>query len=104
MAWLDQLIQGVGVLLAALTGAGGFVKKKEREIYSDIDDVEGMADRSLAMAERNDRRLTGDDDDPHAKGVLEISRENGEKIDKLDDRMEEQHDELLSRMNEIADG
>lgn len=52
---------------------------------------------------KNKRQLQGDDDDPNDEGVLQISKRNGEKIDKLEERMQEQHAEVLETVEDLAE-
>lgn len=79
--WLLAILATVGT---GLFGGAGIVKRNH--------------DRST----RNERYLTGDDDDPNSMGVLQISKRNGEKIDNLERKMEEQHEVVLERVEELA--
>lgn len=63
----------------------------------------GAVGKNHRRSKQNERDLQGTDN-PNHEGVLEISKQNGEKIDELADRMDEQHEHLLDRFEELNGG
>ena len=63
----------------------------------------GIVSRNHFRSKQNERRLVGDPDDPNHDGVLQISRSNGEKIDKLEDTLREHHSDFMQRVEEMND-
>lgn len=85
MPVLESLWQWfLGGLSTIVVGVGGVVKKNR--------------DRSL----QNRRQLQGDPDDPNAEGVLDIAHETREKVDNMEARMEREHREVMSKLDEIS--
>lgn len=54
-------------------------------------------------SKRNERRLVGDEDDPHNDGVLEIVADNNEKIEELERKMESQHRKVIQKLEDAQD-
>ena len=84
----DWLLAVVGAITSLLVPAGGIIK------------------RNHSRSKRNERQLQGDPNDPHNNGVLDISKQNaekldeqGEKIDELDSKVER----VLDRVESLAD-
>jgi hypothetical protein len=86
----------LGILsLLGVGGGGGLVGY--------IRHVKTESEAAKNLAETNEQRLVGDADDPNSKGVLQISHQNGEKLDELEAQMTKQHRELMTRMDDITD-
>ena len=84
----DWLLAVGGAITSLLVPAGGIIK------------------RNHSRSKRNERQLQGDPSDPHNNGVLDISKQNaekldeqGEKIDELDSKVER----VLDRVESLAD-
>lgn len=51
-------------------------------------------------SKKNERRLIGDEDDPHNDGVLEIVADNNGKIEELERKMESQHRKVIQKIED----
>jgi hypothetical protein len=85
----DWLLAALGALASLIFPLGGVIKNNH------------------SRSKRNERQLQGDPNDPHNNGVLDISKQNaekldeqGEKIDELDSKVER----VLDRVESLADG
>lgn len=63
----------------------------------------GFVGRNHKRSKKNERRLEGDPDDPNHEGLLEIADDTRNKVDQLEDKMDEQHERLVRRVEELAD-
>lgn len=85
MPLLDAIWQwAVGGLSGAVAAVGGVV-------YSNRE-----------RSKQNKRQLQGDPDDPNAEGVLEIAHETRDKVDRLEERMQAEHREVMSKLDDIS--
>lgn len=84
-SFLDILSDWAVAIFGAITGAVGIIGGNYRR------------------SKQNQRRLEGDDADPNNDGVLQVSKRNGEKIDRLEEKMDDQHSEVLDRVEDLAD-
>lgn len=92
-SWLsDQLVALLGLL--GLGGGGGLVGYIRR--------VDTRSQSAKDLAEYNNARLEGTDD-PNDEGVLDIAHQTREKVNELERQMTDQHRELMSRLDEVAD-
>lgn len=61
--------------------------------------VKRNRDRSV----ENARRLEGDDDPNGYEGLMSIARETREKVDDLETRMQAEHREVMSKLDDLDD-
>lgn len=54
-------------------------------------------------SKQNKRQLQGDPDDPNAEGVLQIANETREQVEHLDEKMDQQHEAVLERVEDLAE-
>lgn len=85
MTLADWLMWLGGGAAAVFSGIGTVVKRNR--------------DRSM----ENARRLEGDDNDDGYEGLMAIAKDTRGKVDRLEARMEREHREVMSRLDEISD-
>lgn len=59
-------------------------------------------DRVDERSKQNQRQLQGDPDDPNTEGALQMIKETRERVEHLDEKMDEQHSEVLDRVDDLA--
>lgn len=80
----DWLLYIIGAIGSGVIGLSAYVQQIDKR------------------SRQNKRRLVGDEDDPNNEGVLQIARDNNRKIDCLEDRMTEQHKQLMRKVEEMV--
>lgn len=86
----DWLLAGVGGFVAVI---GGYARQ-----------IDSKADTALDTAERNRRRLEGDPENPSDEGLMDLAFQTREKLDRMEIRMEREHREVMSKLEDISDG
>ena len=93
-AFSDYILTGVG---GAITLVAGYARR-----------VDSTATTAKDTAERVERRQIGDPDDPNAEGVLQMAADTRKrtmrvenKIDHLEERMEQQHRMLMDEVKSM---
>lgn len=101
--WLMWLLGGIGSALTLLGGPLLATHNRSKDNRDRLDDIEPVAEDAEELARANRRILAGEDDDPNHDGILEIVSDNNEQIRQLEERMEEQHEKVLDRLEEATD-
>jgi gas vesicle protein len=101
--WLMWLLGGLGSALTLLGGPLLATHNRSKDNADRLDDIEPLAEEANELARANRRILAGEDDDPNHDGILEIVSDNNEQIRNLEERMQQQHEKVLERLEDATD-
>lgn len=90
LAYLLNIVSDWALALVTLVGSGVLA-------------LVGAVVANRSRSKQNERRLTGDPDDPNNAGVLSIVADNNRKIDNLEDTVTEHHADFMDRLDELQD-
>lgn len=100
--WVMWILGGLASLLIALGGPLFATYNRAKDNQEELNDVKPLAEEAHETAQTNRRILAGEDDDPTHDGILEIVEDNNRHICQLEERMEEQHERVLDRLEEVT--
>jgi hypothetical protein len=82
---LSHWWQVITAALGTFAGGAGYIRQVDKR------------------SRKNKRQLQGDPDDPNHEGALEMLRDTRDKVDHLDAKVESQHEEVIHRVDDLAE-